>query len=263
MTRLLGDRLISRSQLGRLFRLVLELQTESYPRADDLAELCGVSRRTIYRDLDVLSQAGLPVRYRNDRMGYELDPAFWLATPDLTDDEVMALVTYVRLCDAPIPSMVHDLALQGLQKIVAALPRVRGRLGVNLFNRLSQRRRRHRPEFDQRLFVALLGALARGKQIRLHYRGETGAGDGGDMRTLVHPYRLERRGKQWWLVGRSSYHRRRERFALEHMVELVELDEPAVLPARLNGERSDPAANPPQGVEFPGPVDKIFDSPGA
>src|SRR5262249_44470574 len=93
----------SRAQLARLFRIVLELQVGSYPPADDLASLCGVSRRTAYRDLDTLVSAGLPVRYRPDRLGYEFEPNFWMFPPGLSDEEVDALITHVCVRDHEIP----------------------------------------------------------------------------------------------------------------------------------------------------------------
>ena len=48
-------------QLSRLFELVYLLLDRRGMTADELAEHFEVSRRTIYRDVDTLAQAGIPI----------------------------------------------------------------------------------------------------------------------------------------------------------------------------------------------------------
>ena len=50
---------IGHAQLARLLRLVMILQSERFPIARTLATECEVSRRTVYRDLEVLEEAGI------------------------------------------------------------------------------------------------------------------------------------------------------------------------------------------------------------
>ncbi len=61
-----------RLPLARLVQLLLILQSEPFPNATRLAEACGVSRRTIYRDLTILETAGVSIVYQPDRQGYRL-----------------------------------------------------------------------------------------------------------------------------------------------------------------------------------------------
>ena len=58
-----------RSQLPRLLELIMAIQSDRFPNARVLAERCEVSRRTIYRDLETLAAAGIPVHYRPERQG--------------------------------------------------------------------------------------------------------------------------------------------------------------------------------------------------
>ena len=45
----------------RRLAIVLELEMKGWQRAADLAATFGVSTRTIYRDMDALEEAGLPI----------------------------------------------------------------------------------------------------------------------------------------------------------------------------------------------------------
>lgn len=237
---------ISHAQLARLFRIVLHLQVGSYPRAEDLAALCGVSRRTAYRDLETLASAGVPVRYRADRMGYELDASFWMASPALSDDELHALIVHVCAGDSEFAPEIAAEALHALQKLIAVLPPMPRARGRALLGAVDDERTRATQVagIDPRLFVAVLGALARQRQVRISYReSKSGEAIGGVIRTKVHPFRLERHAHGWTLVGRSSIHRRSERFRLDRIVELVELDDASEPPVR----------SPRRQVVVPGP----------
>lgn len=70
---------------GRLLEIVLLLQSGRRLTADNLAERLEVSPRTIMRDIEALSGAGVPVRsVRGAEGGYELMEGF---TTDLDDAE--------------------------------------------------------------------------------------------------------------------------------------------------------------------------------
>ncbi len=227
---------VSHAQLARLFRIVLHLQAGGFPRADDLAGLCGVSRRTTYRDLETLARAGLPLRYRADRMGYELDSAFWMTPVALREEEAVALIAHVCVGDREIPHSVGLLAMDALRKLVSVQPPTRRDRCVSVLDGLWDRRVRSRASPPvAHVFEVLLGAISRGRRVRLQYREPTAERDGKTelLQCLVHPYRLVRHGRGWSLVGRSSVERRRRSFRLEVIQDVQELDEPAQLPARL------------------------------
>src|SRR5271157_474765 len=86
----------SQFPLARLIQLIVLLQTERCPNASRLAEICEVSRRTIYRDLATLASAGINVVYRPDRQGYELSRHLFLQPPRLENREVLGLIVLCR-----------------------------------------------------------------------------------------------------------------------------------------------------------------------
>jgi len=48
-------------QMDRRLMILMRLREEAAVRASDLAVECGCSVRTVYRDIDALSQSGVPV----------------------------------------------------------------------------------------------------------------------------------------------------------------------------------------------------------
>ncbi len=52
---------LRRGQLVRLLQIIVALQSGRRPNVRGLAALCEASRRTIFRDLDTVEEAGIPV----------------------------------------------------------------------------------------------------------------------------------------------------------------------------------------------------------
>lgn len=83
------ERTLNRTE--RLFAEVLLLQNRPNMTAEDLAEHFDVSRRTIFRDLRALSEAGVPLTYA-DEGGYEILEGYQLPPLMLTAREAATLL---------------------------------------------------------------------------------------------------------------------------------------------------------------------------
>lgn len=88
-------------------------------RAVEIAESCGVDRRTIYRDLDTLEKLGIPVSQEDGR--FFLNRDYYLASVRMNFNEVVALFVaaraYTRSAEQQNPHIVS-----ALNKLCAALP---------------------------------------------------------------------------------------------------------------------------------------------
>ncbi len=81
----------------RLFQLVYLLLEKGMVSAPQLAEKLGVSVRTIYRDVDALSEAGVPVYAANGRGGgIALMPGYTFSKALLSDEEQSELLTAIH-----------------------------------------------------------------------------------------------------------------------------------------------------------------------
>jgi predicted DNA-binding transcriptional regulator YafY len=74
-----------------MLAIVLELQRKPVLRAEDLADVFEVSVRTIYRDIQALSEAGVPIAGAPGQ-GYSLMEGYFLPPVSFTVDEAVTLL---------------------------------------------------------------------------------------------------------------------------------------------------------------------------
>ncbi|MHB8902400.1 MAG: helix-turn-helix transcriptional regulator, partial [Thermoguttaceae bacterium] len=187
-----------------------------------------MSRRTIFRDLDVLRQSGVPLIFDENEQRYHVPSDYYLPPTNFTPDEALALIVlcsdlgeHARL---PFFRPAHSAAL----KLESSLPdRLRRQLrgpGAAIKIRLepSNQLAEHQTVYDQ-----LVDALARRRCVRIGYRGPL---DSEEMSTRVQPYRLLFSRRSWYLIGRSSLHRSVRTFNVGRITRLEVLDQACQVP---------------------------------
>lgn len=109
---------------ARLFALAESLRARrTGVTAEELATELGVSVRTVYRDLDALREASLPVGAERGRGGgYALDRAYSLPPVNFTAREAMVLITLGRLASELRLFPFTQTLDAALRKVRAALP---------------------------------------------------------------------------------------------------------------------------------------------
>jgi predicted DNA-binding transcriptional regulator YafY len=182
----------------RLLSLLMLLQAGRRRTAEDLARQLEVSPRTIYRDLDALSSAGVPVyANRGPNGGVALLEGWRHSLTGLTQPEVQALSA------AAAPAALGDLGLSeafrsGILKVAAALPTLQQPLAEHARQRLHVDASSW---FGGKEEVPHLGVLREGvwqdRKVHLTYRDFEGhASD-----RVVEPYALVIKQDRWYLVA--------------------------------------------------------------
>src|SRR6476646_1792563 len=110
------------SRISRLVQLLGLLQADSAHNAASLARQCGVSRRTIFRDLDVLRQAGVPLLFDDEQCVYRIPGTYFLPPTNFTTDEALAVMVlcYELGRDNRLP--FYEAAQSAALKLESSLP---------------------------------------------------------------------------------------------------------------------------------------------
>jgi predicted DNA-binding transcriptional regulator YafY len=106
-------------KLDRLLAIVVLLINRGRVQAKDLADTFEVSIRTIYRDIDTLGQAGIPVvTYQGASGGIGLAEGYRLDRNVLTDKDLASIVTALRSVSTSHTNVARDLLMEKLSSIV-------------------------------------------------------------------------------------------------------------------------------------------------
>src|SRR5512142_3168782 len=108
------------NKTDRLLAIVLELQGEGWQRAEDLAETFETSKRTIYRDMLALGEAGVPV-VSVPGQGYSLVEGYFLPPLSFTTDEAIMLLLGSDFVAQNVDALYQSAAQSASKKIEAVL----------------------------------------------------------------------------------------------------------------------------------------------
>lgn len=182
----------------RLISILMLLQTNGRMTAHDLAGRLEVSERTIYRDIEALGMAGIPIcTERGPGGGCTLIDGYQTRLTGLTEQEVQALFISHKMTS--LADMGLRTALEGaMRKLQAALP-APSRESTELIDQrfhLDTSQWYHQDSTDLCL-KTIQQALLQDHKLSLHYLE--------DNRTLskkiVEPYGLVAKADAWYLVA--------------------------------------------------------------
>src|SRR5438874_10755218 len=108
------------NKTDRLLAIVLELQGKGRQRAEDLAETFETSKRTIYRDIQALCEAGVPLVAVPGR-GNALMEGYFLPPLSFTADEATMLLLGSDFMAQHFDAQYRQAALSAGRKIAGVL----------------------------------------------------------------------------------------------------------------------------------------------
>ncbi len=108
------------NRTDRLLAIVLELQGKGTARAEDLAATFSVTKRTVYRDVQALSEAGVPVA-AEPGVGYSIVEGYFLPPVNFTNDEAIMLILGADFVSHSFGREYCEAASSASRKIEAVL----------------------------------------------------------------------------------------------------------------------------------------------
>ncbi|MER5932446.1 WYL domain-containing protein [Streptomyces sp. NPDC002054] len=223
----------------RLVSLVLLLRQHGRLSAAALARELEVSTRTVLRDIEALSAAGVPVYAERGRHGgFALLPGFQTELTGLNHDEALALLVAGSRRGAQAFGLGSALA-SAMRKVVDALPESQRATAAGAARRLLidpetdlLARRPAAEEVPDTVVAEVRRAVFAGHKLRIHYA----AVDQTPKWRTVDPIGLVTvRGQGYLLATRSGADRT---YRLSRILAAEELAEPAQRPDRVDLDRA-------------------------
>ena len=223
------------NKTDRLLAIVLELQSRQVVRAEDLAALFETSIRTIYRDIQALSEAGVPI-IGTAGTGYSLMEGYFLPPIRFTIEEAVTLLIGADFIELRFDDDYRDRANAARRKIEATLSddvrkessRIRQAL------RLLAPGKQTVASNERDNLHKIRQAILDGRKIRFHYskKNTDSTGNRHSVRTVA-PYGLVLVEGSWMLVAYCDLRHSIRHFRLARMTELVELADRFELPEQF------------------------------
>ncbi|HEY1785480.1 MAG TPA: WYL domain-containing protein [Pirellulales bacterium] len=216
-------------------QLISLLQAGKGQNADALSAFCGVSRRTLFRDLDLLRQAGVPVLFDDDEGCYRLEHAYFLPPTTFTTEEALAMLLVCYELGAGGRMPFYSAARQAAIKLEACLPaslreQVRSvTAAVQIHMTPTNPLAGAEPVYRQ-----LLHCASHREAVRIRYQSFA---EDAEIVTKLSPYRLLFSRHSWYAIGRSSLHREVRTFNVGRVGALQLLNERFEVPHQFSIDR--------------------------
>ena len=206
------------SRLERLLKIIGLLQNAPGHNGSSLAVECGVSRRTIFRDLDALRTAGIPLQYDDELQRYRIAGTQFLPPTNFTAEEALAVIVLCHELGDATRIPFYGPARSACMKLQAALPsRLREQLG-EIRSSIKIRLQPSNPLDGQKpYYEQLVDAISAKRCLRMRYGSLT---EWEEIGTKLSPYQLLFSRHSWYVIGRSSVHRATRTFNVGRITHL-------------------------------------------
>ncbi len=219
----------------RRMKIILMLQENRKDlTADKLAELFGVSRRTIFRDLNALSEINVPVTWER-YSGYGVVPGFRMPPLMFSSKELATIMVGLNFVKSQVDqNLVEDA--RGVEiKIRHSLPEelrhfmesLSGRTIVDPFLRFGPAKRKGGS------WYLVSSAISQNLSIEFHYQAR---GRETRSRRLIDPYLLVFYRDHWNVIGYSEKRKDMRNFILDRMSDIRITDRKFELKEEIDAE---------------------------
>lgn len=209
------------NRTDRLLAIILELQDCKQLRAEDLAAIFEVSKRTIYRDIQALCEAGVPVVAATGQ-GYSLLEGYFLPPVSFSPDEALLLILGSEVMAQNFDVQYSTAARTARRKIEAILPGVLRDQVEALHSRISFIAASwvNNP-INHNYLPQLRRAILEQRIVRLAYQQRfPEADETPDSIREVAPQRLDYRANAWYLLAYCYLRQEMRHFRLDRIERL-------------------------------------------
>lgn len=222
-------------RITRLVRLLQMLQEGKGQNTDGLAKACGVGRRTIFRDLETLRLAGVPLEFETKSQRYSIPRGSFGPPADLTADEALSLWALANSMGNKLQLPLYEPARAAIGKLERSLSQAERRRFRRTANSIwFLPAKVSNLAVKPAVYRILLEAIANRRAVRIEYLSLT---EWERITTDLHPYQLLFNQRAWQVIGHSALHREIRVFNLARIELLTLLKKRFSVPRNFSMER--------------------------
>lgn len=211
------------------------LQSGGGQNADRLAKQCDVSRRTLFRDLESLRDAGVPLQFDKELDRYSIPGTFFLPPTNFTAAEALSLIALAQEMGQGDRLPFYEGAYSAALKLEGSLPApLRQELRLATKSIRIKPGQINRLENKASIFHQLLDARAQRRVVEIEYGSLT---EWEQITTKLRPYQLLFSRHSWYVIGRSSLHAEIRTFNVGRIVSLNKLNQKYTVPRGFSLDR--------------------------
>jgi predicted DNA-binding transcriptional regulator YafY len=195
------------SRIHRLLKILTMIQGSSGWTPKRLAQECGTTERTIYRDLQMLQGAGIPYFFDEQTNGYSVRKDFFLPPVQLTLDEALSLVALAEQIGAREQVPYTKLAGRAISKVRSQLPvSIRSELERIVDHVAIKLAAAAPPEGTADVYETVRAALAAKTSLLCEYESVGKSSKNNASAFLFKPYTLLFNQRAWYAIGHHGGH---------------------------------------------------------
>jgi predicted DNA-binding transcriptional regulator YafY len=222
-------------RISRLLKLLQTLQSGQGDNADRLAQACSISRRTLFRDLETLKAAGVPLEFDSHTGRYLIAGDFFLRPTNFTPAEALSIIALASQLGGDADTPLFGAARSAALKLESSLPPALRRELESVAQAINLRI----PAADaiagqESVYETLVSALAERRVAKIVYQSLT---EWDQITTNLRPYQLLFCRHSWYIIGGSSLHRETRTFNLSRIQSIELLKQKYVRPRGFDVDR--------------------------
>ena len=212
------------NRIDRVSAILIQLQSKRFVTAEEIAHRFEISKRTAYRDLKTLEEAGVPIGAEPGK-GYFLIEGYHLPPVMFTTHEASSLLTAEKIIEKMADKSINEQYKSAMYKIKAVLPEKEKLYLDRLDNNIEifHFPPKVAPEAPNNYILDVQQALVNKKVLQIDYRA--GYNEELVRNRLIEPVGLCFYSLGWHLIGFCRYRNDYRDFRIDRIYKLSLTDE--------------------------------------
>ena len=191
-----------------------------------------MSRRTVFRDLETLRSAGVPLEFDSQSQRYFIPNSFFLPPTNFTAVEALSIIALASQMESLHRLPFYEPAREAALKLESSLPGALREEIQTITHSIQIRMGQVNPLSDKDdVYRQLVDAIANRRVVQIAYESLT---EWETISTKLRPYHLLFSRRSWYVIGRSSLHKELRTFNLGRISELKPTRQKYSIPRSFN-----------------------------